>query len=109
MEIYYGIYVYILRQIYIYIGSSARFARAEAYRIILRNHIIQDYIMQIYYRIMLRDQITEHGLDGLDKGAPPEQNRRLQNYIAGLYYSIMLRNHITGLCHRLILRDHIME
>ena len=65
-----SIYIYIY--IYIYIcayalGSSARFARAEAYRI-----ISCDYVMGIYYGIISRDNIM------------------------GSYYGIILRDDITG-------------
>ena len=42
---------------YIYIlGSSARFARAEAFGITLRDHITESY-----YRIIIRDDITKYG------------------------------------------------
>ena len=56
LYIYIYIYIHIYTHIYIYIytvGSSARFARAEAYRIIL-----WDYITGLYYGIILRDHIS---------------------------------------------------
>ena len=68
-HIYTYIRTYVCVQVYIYIyilGSSARFARAEAYEI-----IPWDYIMGLYYGIRLRDKVT------------------------GKYYRIILRD-ITG-------------
>ena len=70
MSIHTHIDIYKFTYIYIYIqilGSSARFARAEAYEI-----ISWDYITGLYNGITLRDNIT------------------------GQYYRIILRNHITG-------------
>ena len=54
LDVYIHAYIYINTYIYIYIlVSSARFARAMAYGIILRH-----YIMGLYYGIILRDNTT---------------------------------------------------
>ena len=56
ISIYQYIYIHIYIHVYIYIyilGSSARFTHAKA-----NGNILLDYIMGVYYGIILRDNIT---------------------------------------------------
>ena len=90
---------------YIYsLGSSARFARAEAYGIILSDNIkglyyefyygklLRDNIEKSYYRILLRDNITE-----FDYGMILREN------ITESYYGYILRDNITEIYYGMIL------
>ena len=105
---------------YVYkLGPSARFARAPAYRIILRNDNTElscgmallnysadfkydmmspNYITRLCYRIWSRDLIMELYYGML-----------LQKCIAELCYGITLQSYITGLYRGIILQDYRKE
>ena len=88
---YINIYIYIL-------GSSARFARAKAYGIILWDYIFWDCIMELYYGIILRDTITELYCCIV-----------LRDDITEINHGFIFRDHVVGLNYRIIFQDYILE